>query len=557
MDADDLINKTVGQFQIECELGRGGMAVVYKAYQAALQRTVAIKVLPRHFAHDPAFIQRFRQEAIAAAKLRHPHIITIHDVGQSDDLNYIVMELIEGASLASLVRQGPMPPSRVSKLVEQVAQALDYAHQQGFIHRDIKPGNIMASANDHATLMDFGIAKALSGARLTQTGVAIGTPEYMSPEQVTGGDIDGRTDVYSLGIVAYEMLTGQVPFSGTTATVLYKQANEPPSPLRSHIPSLSASVENVILRALSKRREERYTTAGQFAQALTAAAAGKPISTQPASGARPGRRAPWLLWALGGGAIIALTLIAVLVGVMIGGAGRSTPGPSAQAATAAAAPTHTFTPETATHVLPDPTQATPTSTLLIFQAVPLGNFANGSLSDDYASPPTGQQMLGGVPFDLDGRAFKSQAQPSPNDVFPTKGALAAGIARVEQVHVLLTAGDAFIRWQGQTVGRITLVFDAAPQLDVPLVLGLNLREWHASDNVVSSAPGARQVWQGPIVGRPDLNGTLDMLTIEVPADRRQATLVRIEFYDTSESSESSVGSLDPAFTISGVSVAHR
>ncbi len=333
MAVSDLVNQTLGQFHIRREIGRGGMAVVYEAYQPALQRNVALKVLPPQFAHDQAFIERFRHEAIAAAKLHHPNIISIYDVGQTGDLNYIVMELLEGTVLSSLIRQGPVPPARVSKIIEQVASALDYAHQQGFIHRDIKPSNIMVGRNDHVTLMDFGIAKALTGARLTQTGMVVGTPEYMSPEQVTGEELDHRTDVYALGIVAYEMLTGQAPFTGTTASVLYKQAHEPPPPLRAHVPGLSPAIENVILRALAKRREERYATAGQFAQSLTAAVAGRAVAPPPTT--RPTARAPqprssmnWLPWAIGGGAVVLMLCAVIAAVIAIGSAGRP-PSPTA------------------------------------------------------------------------------------------------------------------------------------------------------------------------------------------------------------------------------------
>ena len=275
---DDLDNKTLGQFQITRELGRGGMAVVYEAYQPALRRKVALKILPPSLAQED-FVRRFQHEAIAAAGLRHPNIVTIYDVGSEGRYNYIVMEFLQGRPLSDVIRTGgSLPLARICKIIEQVAQALDYAHQHGFIHRDIKPSNVMLDQADHATLTDFGIARALTGTHLTQTGTLIGTPEYMSPEQVTGEEIDARTDVYSLGIVAYEMVTGQVPFSGTTASVLYKQANTPPPPLRTHVPGVNPTVENVILRALAKRRDERYATAGQFAQALTAAVTGQPVA---------------------------------------------------------------------------------------------------------------------------------------------------------------------------------------------------------------------------------------------------------------------------------------
>jgi len=343
---DDLVNKTLGQFQIIRELGRGGMAVVYQAYQPALQRQVALKVLPPGLAQDD-FVRRFQHEAIAAAGLRHPNIVTIYDVGSEDCYNYIVMEFLEGRPLSDVIRAGgPMPLARICRIIEQVAQALDYAHQHGFIHRDIKPSNIMLDQADHATLTDFGIARALTGTHLTQTGTLIGTPEYMSPEQVTGEEIDARTDVYSLGIVAYEMVTGQVPFSGTTASVLYKQANTPPPPLRTHVPGVNPSVENVILRALTKRRDERYATAGQFAQALTEAVADQPVAmperptpptitsqpvyasppqpmyAPPSTPPRAGGLSSGLLWMLAGGAALAVLCVVIAVVAWIASRGQ-------------------------------------------------------------------------------------------------------------------------------------------------------------------------------------------------------------------------------------------
>jgi serine/threonine protein kinase len=308
---EQLIGKTLGQYQIVQELGRGGMAVVYKAHQPALQRHVAIKVLPPQMGTDPGFVKRFQQEAVAAARLKHPHIVTIYDVGITDGVNYIVMEFIEGRPLSAVIRQsGAMPPERVAHIIGQVASALDYAHQQGFVHRDIKPSNVMLGAGDHATLTDFGIAKAMSGARLTQTGAIIGTPEYMSPEQVRGLAVDRRADIYSLGVVAYEMLSGQVPFSGDTASVLYKQANELPPPIRARVMNVPAHVANAVDRALAKDPDQRFATAGAFAQSLGGAAPTR--SAQRAALASPPRNGKLI------GTVIGVAALAVICAVVIG-----------------------------------------------------------------------------------------------------------------------------------------------------------------------------------------------------------------------------------------------
>lgn len=379
---EQLIGKTFGQYQIVSELGRGGMAVVYKAYQPALQRYVAVKVLPPQLGMDPDFVKRFQHEAVAAARLKHPHIVTIHDVGVADGVNYIVMEFIEGEPLSTIIRQGgAMQPERVARIVDQVASALDYAHQQGFVHRDIKPSNIMLGAGDHVTLTDFGIAKAMSGTRLTQTGTLIGTPEYMSPEQVRGLPVDHRADIYSLGIVAYEMLSGQVPFSGDTASVLYKQAHELPPPIHTRAISVSAPIAGAIDRALAKDPDQRFAAAGAFAHALAGSspisAGSQPVAVAPpraaVSAPPPTRRAParpvrsWGLWAVGG---VATLICALGIVAVVGLAGPTlsrksvavAPKPTLTAAAVAAAPrTTALATQAASTATPLPPPATVTA----------------------------------------------------------------------------------------------------------------------------------------------------------------------------------------------------
>jgi serine/threonine protein kinase len=270
----DLTGKAWGRFQIIEERGRGGMAVVYKAYDTILQRTVALKVLQPLLAANEEFTRRFRREAITAANLRHPNIVIIYDVGAHETFQYIVMEFLEGSTLQHEIQQkGALPCSKAMGILRQLATALDYAHQQGLVHRDIKPANIMIGARDHVTLTDFGLVKAARSSRITGEGAALGTLKYMSPEQAVGKDLDSRSDVYSLGVVVYEMLIGETPFTGATPyQILHNLIYKPPPPLSQRNPKLSQQIEQVVLQALAKEPDKRFATAGEFARALGAMA---------------------------------------------------------------------------------------------------------------------------------------------------------------------------------------------------------------------------------------------------------------------------------------------
>lgn len=288
MQQENLIGSTLGQYQILDELGRGGMAVVYKAWQPSLRRYVALKVLLPYLGGDPEFIQRFQQEAIVAANLNHSHIVTIYEVGQQEGRIFIAMEYVEGHSLEQLIlEQGGLPLDRTVRILRQVAEALDYAHKRRFLHRDIKPANILITEEDRVVITDFGIAKALEGsgatARLTSMGTVLGTPAYMSPEQIQGLFVDHRSDLYAFGIVAYEMLSGQVPFDGTTTALLYAQVNNPPPAITRFAPGLPIHVEWVIARMLAKQAGERFVSAGEFVEAL--ASGGGAAAPAPAYGA--------------------------------------------------------------------------------------------------------------------------------------------------------------------------------------------------------------------------------------------------------------------------------
>ncbi|MGD8472641.1 MAG: protein kinase [Anaerolineae bacterium] len=328
-----MIGRQLGNYKIVGELGRGGMAVVYHAYQSSLNRYVAIKVLPPHLGFDQEFVERFQREALAAAQLRHPNIVVIHDVGHEQGIYFIVMELLEGRTLKEIIEEeGELPVEKATRIIEQVAGALDYAHRRGFVHRDVKPANIFVGDDGHTTLTDFGIAKAASEAQqLTRTGMLMGTPEYMSPEQAEGVEVDYRTDLYALGVVLYLMLVGQVPFRGTTPhAILHSVIYEPPPPLRRMRPDLSPGIEAVVLKAIDKQPERRYQSGAELAEALRKAPTTRarrlvvpaneghpPPSPKGLPTDRAGRRKP-MLWILAAIAVVLCGLAVVLAIILMG-----------------------------------------------------------------------------------------------------------------------------------------------------------------------------------------------------------------------------------------------
>src|SRR6266852_6730603 len=262
------------RYAVERELGRGGMATVFLAEDLKHRRPVAIKVLHPELAAAVG-ADRFLREIEIAARLQHPHIVALHDSGETNGLLYFVMPYVAGESLrARLERESQLPIPDAIRITGDVAQALGYAHGLGVVHRDIKPENILLE-DGHALVADFGIARAISAAgseRLTETGIALGTPAYMSPEQATeDGEVDGRSDVYALGCVVYEMLAGGPPFTGPTAqAILARHAVDPVAPIRTVRDTVSAGVERAVLKALAKVPADRYARAAEFAQALAA-----------------------------------------------------------------------------------------------------------------------------------------------------------------------------------------------------------------------------------------------------------------------------------------------
>jgi serine/threonine protein kinase len=278
----DRIGAAIGhQYQIETEIGRGGMSVVYQARDLRLNRRVAIKVLPPELAHDAAVASRFTREAQTSAQLSHPHIVPIYDVGEQDGVAYFVMALVTGGNLAAVLEHQPRRPiDEVRRLLREVADALSYAHLRGVVHRDIKADNILLEGDSgRAIVTDFGIARAMeSGSRLTATGIAVGTPTYMSPEQAVGErELDGRSDIYSLGVLGYQMLTGRVPFAaGNPMALLLKHVTERPRPILELRPEVPRALCDVVERALMKAPEDRWPTAAEFRDALAVVDAPQP-----------------------------------------------------------------------------------------------------------------------------------------------------------------------------------------------------------------------------------------------------------------------------------------
>jgi serine/threonine-protein kinase len=262
-----------GRYELREEIGRGAMGVVYKGYDPMIGRTVAVKTVrlleENTAAQRQELVQRFHTEARAAGALTHPHIVVVYDAGEEEGLFYITMEYVEGSSLQALLeRRQTFPTPRVVKIVEQAASALEYAHHRNVIHRDVKPANILLTAEDTAKLTDFGTAKILQlGA--TSSGQIIGTPSYMSPEQVKGKPVDGRSDIFSLGVVLYELVTGEKPFPGTNVTtVIYKIVHEDPIPARELDSSVHPGLNSIIERALAKEPDDRYQSCRELIEEL-------------------------------------------------------------------------------------------------------------------------------------------------------------------------------------------------------------------------------------------------------------------------------------------------
>ena len=288
-----------GRYRLDALLGSGGMGAVYRAARVNIGDEVAIKVLHSEFVRDPGAVERFRREAQAAARLKHPNVVTIHDFGiTGDGMAFLVMEMVEGQSLRDIIKeQGTLPQSTVAGIISQVCAALDEAHNHNIVHRDLKPDNIIVANSPsglRVKVLDFGVAKlkdlAVGKDSLTKTGMVVGTPHYMSPEQCMAEELDGRSDIYSLGVMLYEMLSGRVPFDAPSfSAIVMKHVTNFPPPLSEIVSEISPAAEAVVMQALEKQRESRPQTAGELARNFTAAVEATARPTSPARGGTDAR----------------------------------------------------------------------------------------------------------------------------------------------------------------------------------------------------------------------------------------------------------------------------
>jgi len=323
------------RYRLKEKIGSGGMADVYLADDVLLNREVAVKVLHAQYAADPAFIQRFRYEAQAAANLNHPNIVNIYDWGNEGDIYYLVMEYVEGRNLKQiLTTEGRFMPERAAEIAAEICATLQFAHRQNLIHRDIKPHNIIITPMGQVKVMDFGIAKVGSGKGMTQTGTVMGTAQYISPEQAQGLPVDARSDIYSLGVVLYELLLGRVPFDDENAiAVAYKQVKEAPIPISLVDRTMPPALEAIVMKALAKNPENRYSSAQEMkadllrwledmsinATPILAAApvlSAEPMATAVMQSYPPEPRSRDWIW-ITAGLVATLVIAAVVLGILL------------------------------------------------------------------------------------------------------------------------------------------------------------------------------------------------------------------------------------------------
>jgi eukaryotic-like serine/threonine-protein kinase len=483
---------TVGRYQILEELGRGGMATVYRAHDPHFKREVAVKVLPRQLTHDPMFRIRFEREAQTIATLEHPAIVPVYDFGEEEERPYLVMRYMAGGSLSDRLQQGPLSTQQAIDILSKLAPALDYAHQNGIIHRDLKPGNILFDAQGNPYLADFGIAKLVESTQSLTGSAIIGTPAYISPEQAKGGqEIDGRADIYSLGVILFEMLTGQTPYQADTPVQVIMQHILEPVPAISDLKKdLPLHMQTVIDKAMAKETNHRFATASEMALALAqqdqtgtgaAAIAAVPMATNPPSplsattlpqppatptmtaveppptpadaaapvAASPRQKPP--VWLLGiGGLLLLLLLIGGLWWAWGGEEQVAEPSPTAPAEVVIIVPTDTAT---VTAV------ASPTAT-----ATDTPSASPSPTPTTVASPTPPETADREVPFQLEVTLASVNIRQGPGTMYATAGTLRRGdqveiIARSRRGDwYLVQLADGQTAWLAASVTRPVIPF---------------------------------------------------------------------------------------------------
>lgn len=405
-EAHDVV---AARYELEETIASGGMATVWKAHDRVLARRVALKLLHHHLASDEGFLERFRREALAAARLTHPNVVAIYDTGteeRGDPIHYIVMEHCGGGTLADLLRKdGPFPTDRVIDVGTTICDALDYAHSKAIVHRDVKPGNVLIGDDGVLKVGDFGIAKAVNATTdITTTGKIIGTVAYISPEYASDRDLDARSDLYSLGIVLYELAVGKVPFDETTSVATaMKHLNEPPPSPRSQRAGVSRGLEAVILKALEKDPDRRYSSAAEMRDALRAIGSGggdrtsmmrTPVAAPPPRDEASFRtESRWLLPVIGV-IVAALVLTAAMVALFDEDRGGVRRDPDTEPAVGGTA----INPGTPSDFDPPPGDGTEDTTGLI--EVTDGDSSTTWKTDTYSTPLSVQKPGVGILFDL-------------------------------------------------------------------------------------------------------------------------------------------------------------
>jgi serine/threonine protein kinase len=316
-----LIGSNLGTYRIIEQIGMGGMATVFKAFDPGMKRYVAVKVLPSHYSQNPEFVKRFKREARVIANLEHPHILPVYSFGEHDGTTYLAMRYLAAGTLKDLLLQKKLTYTETARLIRDIAAALDFAHTHNIVHRDIKPSNILIDQSGIPYLMDFGLAKILEGTTaLTESGAALGTPEYIAPEQALGLKPSPQSDIYALGVMLYEMVTGQVPFQADTPLAVALKHIHDPLPLPREInPELSPEIENVILKALAKEPSDRYEKASDLADAFEEAIRVEaPQETQrPPEPEKQKHSKPQRRWGLIGGLAILILVGALTTAILL------------------------------------------------------------------------------------------------------------------------------------------------------------------------------------------------------------------------------------------------